>query len=41
MPTITIRNVPTDVHSTLVARAALKGISLQTYLLGELVGLCE
>ncbi|MGC2619377.1 MAG: hypothetical protein WA414_10085 [Acidobacteriaceae bacterium] len=34
--TITIRNVPADVHRTLKARAALAGVSLSDFLLREL-----
>ena len=36
MPNVTIRDVPTDVHLTLVERAAAQGQSLQQYLLGVL-----
>lgn len=37
MPTIQIRNVPADVHETFRQRAAAAGMSLQEYLLAELV----
>jgi antitoxin FitA len=37
MATIQIRNVPDDVHRTYQARAAAAGMSLQEYLLAELV----
>lgn len=33
---IQIRNVPEDLHRTLKSRAALAGMSLSDYLLGEL-----
>ena len=33
---IQIRNVPDDVHRTLKARAAVKGMSLSEYLLADL-----
>jgi plasmid stability protein len=36
MPSITIRDVPDDVHRTLTARAARAGMSLQEYLRAEL-----
>lgn len=36
MATIQIRNVPEDVHRTYRERAAVAGMSLQEYLLGEL-----
>jgi plasmid stability protein len=36
MATIQIRNVPGDVHRTYRERAAVAGMSLQEYLLGEL-----
>ena len=32
---IQLRNVPDDLHRTLKARAALEGMSLSEYLLGE------
>lgn len=35
--TIQIRGVPEDVHRTLHSRAALAGVSLSDYLLGEIV----
>jgi plasmid stability protein len=38
---IQIRNVPTDVHRTLKARAATKGMSLSEYLLAEVTELAE
>lgn len=41
MTTITIRNVPGDVHSVLADRAAQHGVSLQTYVLRELIELAE
>jgi len=34
--TIQIRDVPEDVHRTLRSRAALAGVSLSDYLLGEI-----
>jgi plasmid stability protein len=37
MPTIQVRNVPADVHETFQRRAAAAGMSLQEYLLAELV----
>ena len=36
MPSITIRDVPDDVHDELAARARLSGRSLQEYLRSEL-----
>lgn len=33
---IQLRNVPDDLHRTLKARAALMGLSLSDYLLGEI-----
>jgi antitoxin FitA len=36
---IQIRNVPDDVHRTLKARAAAKGMSLSEYLLADLIPL--
>lgn len=36
MATVQVRNVPDDVYTTLRARAAVAGLSLQEYLLGEL-----
>ena len=39
MPNIQVRDVPTDVHDALVARAARAGQSLQQYLAGELARL--
>lgn len=41
MPSITIRNVPWDVHSVLVDRASQQGVSLQTYVLRELIEMSE
>ncbi len=38
---IQIRNVPDDVHRTLKARAATKGMSLSEYLLAEVTELAE
>lgn len=38
---ITIRDVPDDVHAELVARAARSGRSLQAYLRAELIKLAE
>jgi len=37
--TIQIRGVPEDVHRTLRSRAALAGVSLSEYALGEIVRL--
>jgi hypothetical protein len=37
MPTIQIRNVPAPVHRLYQARAAAAGMSLQEYMLAELV----
>lgn len=37
MATIQIRNVPEDVHHTYQARAAAAGMSLQEYMLAEVV----
>ena len=34
--TIQIRNVPDEVHRTLTRRAALSGMSLSDYLIGEI-----
>ena len=34
--TLQVRNVPDDLHRTLKARAALRGLSLSDYLLEEL-----
>lgn len=39
--TVTIRNVPGDVHVLLAERAAARGLSLQVYLLRELLDLSE
>ena len=41
MPSITVRNVPDDVHAELAARAARSGRSLQEYLRDELLRLAE
>ncbi|MDX6469349.1 MAG: antitoxin FitA [Gaiellaceae bacterium] len=38
---IQIRNVPEDVHRTLKARAATKGMSLSEYLLAEVTELAD
>jgi plasmid stability protein len=38
---IQIRNVPEDVHRTLKARAAKKGMSLSEYLLAQVTELAE
>jgi antitoxin FitA len=37
MPSIQVKDVPDDVHTTLRRRAASAGQSLQEYLLGQLV----
>lgn len=37
MPSVQIKNVPTEVHQALRRRAATTGRSLQEYLLGQLV----
>lgn len=37
MPSVQIKDVPSDVHSVLRQRAAAAGQSLQEYLLGRLV----
>lgn len=39
MPTIRIRNVPDQLHRELKARAALNGMTLSGFLLGELSSL--
>lgn len=36
MPNVQVRDVPEDVHATLVRRAALAGQSLQQYLAAQL-----
>lgn len=36
MPSIQVKNVPDDVHRTMRRRAAMKGMSLQEYLLARL-----
>lgn len=41
MPSITVRDVPEDVHRTLSVRAAAERRSLQEYLRGELVALAQ
>jgi hypothetical protein len=41
MVTVTIRNVPQDVHAIYVARAKKAGVSLQEYMLRWLEGLAE
>lgn len=41
MASITIRNVPWSVHSVLAERAARHGVSLQTYVLRELIEMSE
>jgi plasmid stability protein len=41
MATIQIRNVPDDVHRTYQVRAAAAGMSLQEYLLTELVNMAR
>lgn len=41
MKSIQIRNVPDDVHRTLRARAAAKGLSLSDYALAELRRVAE
>ena len=38
---IQIRNVPDDLHRRLKSRAALEGMSLSDYLLGDLTNLAE
>ena len=38
MATLQVRDVPDDVHRTYRRRAAAAGMSLQEFLLGELVG---
>jgi len=40
-PTIQIRNVPSDLHRKLKARAALAGMSLSEYLLREVQSVAE
>lgn len=37
MATIQVRNVPEDVHRTYRERAAIRGMSLQEYLLEQLI----
>ncbi|MFT3874859.1 MAG: hypothetical protein QM708_00275 [Propioniciclava sp.] len=39
--TITIRNVPDEVHAVLITRATHSGLSLQEYLLAELTKLAS
>lgn len=41
MKTIQIRHVPEDVHRVLRARAAVAGVSLSDYALGELARVAE
>jgi antitoxin FitA len=41
MPTIQIRNVPEHVHRVFQARAAAAGMSLQEYMLAEVVRTAE
>jgi plasmid stability protein len=41
MPSITVRNVPTDVRDELAARAARAGRSLQEHLRAELIELAR
>jgi plasmid stability protein len=41
MPTIQIRNVPEHVHRVFQARAAAAGMSLQEYMLAEIVHTAE
>ena len=41
MPSITIRNVPTETHEELVARASASGKSLQEYLRAELIAMAS
>lgn len=41
MVTITIRDVPGDIHAVLIDRAAQQGLSLQTYVLRELIEMAE
>jgi plasmid stability protein len=41
MTSITIRDVPDDVHDVLAARAALAGRSLQEHLRGELIDMAR
>jgi plasmid stability protein len=41
MTNVMIRNVPEDVHSSLVRRASQAGQSLQSYLMSELVRLAQ
>lgn len=41
MPSITIRNVPVEVHNELAARASRSGRSLQEYMLAELARLAS
>ena len=36
MPTLPVRNVPTEVHRALKAKAAIKGASLSDFVLAEL-----
>lgn len=41
MPSITVRNVPSEVRDELAARAAAAGRSLQEHLRSELIGLVK
>ena len=41
MSNVQIRNVPEEIHRTLKARAALKGLSLSDYLLHEMTALAK
>lgn len=41
MPNVMVRNLPADVHQTLVERAEAAGTSLQKYLSGELARLAR
>lgn len=41
MASIQIRNVPPKLHAELKRRAAAQGVSLQEYLLGEIVSIAE
>ena len=41
MPSITIRDIPTEAHHQLVSRAARSGRSLQEYLRHELIELAR
>ena len=41
MPNVMVRNLPTDVHQTLIERAEAAGTSLQKYLSSELARLAR